>query len=538
MNEIEFKLIISEGEGQFIEFKESIDKSLAKEIVAFSNASGGKILVGIKDNKEVLGINITNRIKSEITDIARKCDPSIKLSFDNYKNILIINVSEGEDKPYQCSEGFFIRFGPNSQKLNRSEIISFNIKYNKIRFDEQICEEFSFKDFDNDKFKYYLKLANISKSINKENILRNLNVLTDKGFRNAGVLFFAKEPSKFISSSQIRCVHFKDDERVEILDKKEIDKGIIGNIEFATNYLKERVPVRYEITGLHRKEFPQFPFEAYREAIVNAVVHRDYFEVGDVAVEKLKNSIIVNNFGGISNEFLKKQFGKISIPRNRIIADLLSKTDLMEKVGTGINRMKNHCRKNNNNLEFRYDEFYFLVEFKSESNSFEHINKFEIVDNKVANKVANKSSQKILYSLDENPKITIAELSRELNLNASTIKKSLSNLKKQGLIKREGSKKIGNWIIKSNNSLKKDRSRKLSYRSEKVDSKVDNKVDSKSSQKILYLLDENPKITIAELSRELNLNASTIKKSLSNLKKKAIIKREGSDKKGKWIILK
>lgn len=71
--------------------------------------------------------------------------------------------------------------------------------------------------------------------------------------------------------TKIRCVHFNDDKRIDILDKKVIDRGIIGNIEFAVEYLKERVPVRYEINKLARDEFPEYPSEAYRETIVHPV---------------------------------------------------------------------------------------------------------------------------------------------------------------------------------------------------------------------------------------------------------------------------
>ena len=73
--------------------------------------------------------------------------------------------------------------------------------------------------------------------------MRNLRVLTDDGMTNTGALYFAKRPYKYIISSKIRCIHFNDDDRVDILDKKEVDRGIIGNIEFAEDYLKERVVV-------------------------------------------------------------------------------------------------------------------------------------------------------------------------------------------------------------------------------------------------------------------------------------------------------
>ena len=263
--------VLELGEGQFIEFKESLDKSFPKEIVAIANASGGVIYLGITDAGVIKGIPVTNRLKSQVQDIAYNCDPSIIISLTQVNNVLAIEIKEGTNKPYSCSSGFFMRMGANSQKMSRDEILALAIKSGKTRYDEQICNDFDWKDFDNEKFEYYLKLARISNNMPQEEILKNLRVLTNEGLTNAGVLYFAKNPYKYIISSKIRCVHFNDDERIEILDKKVVDRGIIGNIEFAVGYLKERIPVRYEINKLRRDEFPEYPVEAYREAIVHPV---------------------------------------------------------------------------------------------------------------------------------------------------------------------------------------------------------------------------------------------------------------------------
>ena len=123
----ELNFILQEGEGFKIEFKESLS-NIDKEIVAFANAEGGRIFLGINDNRVIKGIDITNKLKSQIQDIARNCDPAIKIDLEEVDNILIVNVNEGKDKPYKCSSGFYLRQGPNSQKLSRDEIINFAIK--------------------------------------------------------------------------------------------------------------------------------------------------------------------------------------------------------------------------------------------------------------------------------------------------------------------------------------------------------------------------------------------------------------------------
>ncbi|MDG6219641.1 MAG: SMC-Scp complex subunit ScpB [Candidatus Thermoplasmatota archaeon] len=247
-----------------------------------------------------------------------------------------------------------------------------------------------------------------------------------------------KKPFKYIMTSRIRCVLFRGNDRVHILDKKEVDKGIIGNIEFAVRYLEEHVPVRFEIKGLYRKEFPQFPKDAYREAVVNAVIHRDFFDGGEVAVEKMKDFIYINNPGGLVPYLKKEEFGKVSKPRNTLLADLLSRTYFMEKVGTGIKRIQEECKKNNNKVEIKPTEHHFHVTFESSK---------EERMKEGSEKSSEKSSEKILSLIRGNPKISAKEISEIVGISSRAVEKHLAKLKEKGLLKRVGPAKGGYWKI-------------------------------------------------------------------------------------------
>ena len=109
MNKQKLKSILQKGENQLIEFKESFDKKIDKEIVAFANAECGTIFLGITDNGEIKGTKITNKLKSQIQNIAKNCDPSINIIIEEFKNILIIKVKESKNKPHKCSTGFYLR---------------------------------------------------------------------------------------------------------------------------------------------------------------------------------------------------------------------------------------------------------------------------------------------------------------------------------------------------------------------------------------------------------------------------------------------
>ena len=130
------------------------DKSLDREIVAFANSSGGQIYIGITDEGKVRGINITNKLKSQIQDIAKNCDPKLDVSLQEIKKekVLIVEVKESNKKPHRCASGFYIRSGASSQKLNTKEIRNFMEEEGVLRFDSLPCKKFLYKEhFDKEK---------------------------------------------------------------------------------------------------------------------------------------------------------------------------------------------------------------------------------------------------------------------------------------------------------------------------------------------------------------------------------------------------
>lgn len=176
MDKKELDIILKEGEGYKIEFKENLG-NLEKEMVSFANSSGGRIFLGVTDGGNIKGIRVTNKLRSRIQDLANNCRPKIRISMETLDDTLIINVREGEDKPHECSSGFYKRIGPNSQKMTRDEIIDFIRSEGKVRFDELVESRFNYpEDFDEGRFQRFLQLAGISIIDDVERLLVNLGV--------------------------------------------------------------------------------------------------------------------------------------------------------------------------------------------------------------------------------------------------------------------------------------------------------------------------------------------------------------------------
>lgn len=461
MNDNDFELILKTGESYFVEFKETVNKELAKEIVAFSNSQGGRIFIGVTDSGEVKGIKITNKLMSQIFDIAKNCDPAIDVKLSVYKNnVLVVEVPEGDKKPYSCSQGFFIRNGPNSQKLSRDEIFSFAYTEGRLTFDEQINKDFIYPDdFDEQKFRDYLKEAKLTDINDYESLLINLGVakkVKDKILlNNAGVLFFAKNPAKFFLTSKVVCVEYQTNDKVNILDRKIYDDGILENIKQAINFVKRRIKIEFEIKTARRKEIPQYPEEAYREAIVNAIMHRDYFDKSsDVMVEVYRNKVVVFNPGGLVKWLKPEEFGTISKTRNPIIASLLSRTIFVEKMGTGINRMRKAMESLNLPApEFKFYEYsFYTILFDRTIQTIYGKNPVKLNEDEGLNEGfegLNEGLKTLLNCIIENPGIQAKDISKKLgNRPIKTIERQISELRKKDLIYRRGSRKTGGYYIK------------------------------------------------------------------------------------------
>ncbi|MDP2599635.1 MAG: putative DNA binding domain-containing protein, partial [Deltaproteobacteria bacterium] len=223
--EKDIAVLLSAGEGQELEFKRTTSSSVGREIVAFSNAEGGRIIFGVDDKNRAVGLDDVNRAASAIQSTARNCDPLVTIDMHHIKydgkSLIVANVPSGDKKPYSCHDGYFLRVGATSQKMNRDELVLFVQKNAPIPFDRLICPDFTQNDFDDRAFRVFLEKSGINTGgLDSLDVLRNIGLVTttDKTepmYRNAAVLFFGKEPVRFIRQSVVTCVLFAGTTKVD-----------------------------------------------------------------------------------------------------------------------------------------------------------------------------------------------------------------------------------------------------------------------------------------------------------------------------------
>lgn len=344
------RMLIEQGESTTLEFKEKFSAGFAREVVALANTVGGKVLVGVSDDGKMVGARDSNTLRARIQDVARNCDPPVQILVEPVAGILVVHVSESDFKPVQCSDGFFWRQGAATQKMNRDELRDFFRQEGSARFDLSICPRFNYPvDFDRQKFDTWLNLSSISRGTTVEDILVKIEAAERADsrllFRNVGVLFFAKNVRRFLTQAYITCMLVKETGKADVVDRRDFESGLVADIEGALGFVDRNTRTAYEIKSLIRKDIPEYPPDALREAITNAVMHRNwYIEGANVFVEIYPDRIEISNPGGLPQILSLGDLGRRSVRRNPLIADLFHRINFIEKAGTGIERMRNEMR--------------------------------------------------------------------------------------------------------------------------------------------------------------------------------------------------
>lgn len=518
----DLKLIIEEGEGYLIEFKEKV-ANIDKDMVSFANGSGGRIFIGIADNGELKGVKTTNKLKSQIQDIANNCDPTIKIILEELNNILVVHVRSGEDKPYSCTSGFYTRIGPNAQKMKRNQIVEFFQSEGKIRYDELTNLDFKYTtDFDKKKLKHFLTLSNISPVVDTSTILTNLGVAQKQGgkiiFNNTGILFFAKNLEKIYKHTTITCALFKGTDKANVLDRKDFNDDIVSSVDNAMLFLKQHISVRYEFDGSPKRiEIPEIPFEALREAVINAVCHRNYFEKGaNVMVEIFDDRVEIVSPGSLVKGLGEKNFGKKSLLRNANIASLFHRMGYIEKMGTGIVRMQNLMKESGHSpIKFEFDNFVTAI-FKRA------VVKNNVPDNGTLNGTLNTELSSLLAHIEKHSKIQANDIVNTLKRPVDTVKKQIGTLINKGLIEHRGSKRTGGYFSKAINF--KENSGTLN-----------GTLNSELSSLLEYIAKDHG-VLANDIAKNLKRPIDTVKKQIGTLVKKELIERRGSRKTGGYFL--
>lgn len=223
MTESSLIKLITLGEGQNLEFKQAMPDDLGKELCAFANSAGGRILIGVSDDGSIKPLHDINGLMSQIQDCARNCEPPIQIEAETIANVIIVGIKPSRDKPHSSTGLFYLREGANAQRISRSQIKDFFFKEGLLYFDSAVNPEFKIeKDLLPDSYASFIKEAGIGADLDMNDTLRNIGLLLDDGMTNAGALVLGKSASRYLVSASVTCALFQGTTKTKILDQKSI----------------------------------------------------------------------------------------------------------------------------------------------------------------------------------------------------------------------------------------------------------------------------------------------------------------------------
>jgi len=456
------KLLIRQGESLTVEFKERYTARVDEDIVAFANAKGGTLLLGVRDDGIVVGERLTNDLKAKINSLTRNCKPTITTELSQIGEVVAVVVPEGAEKPYSCGSGYYRRLDATTQKMSHDELRIMFAENEPLPFEEKTVKGFTFDDVSKAKIRAFTEEAGIRIGPTAvPDFLRSLKVADEARVKNAGILFFAKNVYDHLHQAQMTLLAFKGTDRLHIYDRRDVRDDLLIQFREAIAFLNKHLNVRSEIRGVNREDIYEIPLEVLREALVNALMHRDYSVTGtQVSVEVYDDRVEIVNPGGLAKGLSVRDLGTVSVRRNELIADLFFRLHKVERIGMGIRKMKEAMAAAGlHEPTFASDAFFRatfqrLPEFalkKGEEGSKKRFGDgseelVERLEEKLAEKLA-ENERRILQLIHHNKRISISDMSKEVGISTTAIYKNLSKLKRKGVIRRVGPDKGGHWEV-------------------------------------------------------------------------------------------
>ena len=474
------------GESRTLEFKKElpIDSSKwIKTIVAYANGAGGKFVIGVNNNREIVGIPKDTDIfelKDKIADtISQMCTPQIMFditaeSIDD-KQLLIVQVFPGNATPYYINSqgkenGTYIRLGATTRNadwtaldelVNRGRHIFYDaLPYTKLNVEESdinyLCKDFS------ERAKHEITRKD----------LENMNLLIGND-KNIATNAYAILLGKHEFTSRIQCARFRGTDKVDFLDKKDYEGPLCEQIDGAYKFVLNHLNMAIKINGIVHDEYYELPTKAIRELIINAAIHRNYQQSSSIQIAVYDNRVEISSPGSLYGTLTLEEAlnGRSSI-RNQTLARALEKIDVLEGWGSGFRRIFSLCDE----YGIQYPEFIEIGDllrvnfYRPSAKKIGDKSLMSAINNKIGdnigdkslmsainNKIGDKKTEKykslILEYLKTYPNSKTQDISLHIGLKISRTKDYLAELSEEGKIIAHGANKNRTYNINKESPL-------------------------------------------------------------------------------------
>lgn len=336
---------------------EHSDDECIKTVCALANAAGGVILLGVSANGSLIENNLAAQsIAQFIQRLSEAIQPAIIPDYEIHetegKAIALLHVPEAPIKPVMIAGKCYRRAGAANVLLSLTEVAQLHFQSLGRSWDAMICEDAQLEDIDAAKVRRFVELTNQKRRRNLEanlplpECLEKLTLLQQGKITMAALLLFGKNPQTFVSHARIKAGRFKNE--TVIVDEQEITGTLFEQIEQAFAFIQKHLTVKLVIGGhLQREEVWDYPLPALREGLINAICHRDYAAPMATQIRIYDDQLIIWNPGSLPQSLhlddLRKRHQ--SVLRNKLIGSIFYDAGLVEKWGSGTNRIIEECKK-------------------------------------------------------------------------------------------------------------------------------------------------------------------------------------------------
>ena len=363
--EIDFSQLTRNSESETLELKESFSNEALESIGAFANAQGGTLLIGVGNNGKVTGITIgANTLEESAEKIQAKTQPRVLTSMTveehDRKTVGVIKV-ERSDAAVSVDGRFFKRVGRTNQIMSYQEIAYRVVASSNTSWDSQIEERAEIDDLDEQLVKQFIEDLNrkgrrrVPDSHNWQEALEKLELLKDRKPTRASVLLFGKDVRRFYPSAYVKAGRFKS--QIDIVDDIVFEGPLFEQLEKTTIWFKDRLSRKFIIdepalsssSSLQRQQEWEYPLVTLREAIANAICHRDYKADIDTTIKLFDDHLEIWNAGTLPPYLTPTDLLKPhrSYPHNKLIAQAFYNTEIIEQWGSGTMRMAEALKQQN-----------------------------------------------------------------------------------------------------------------------------------------------------------------------------------------------
>jgi ATP-dependent DNA helicase RecG len=429
-------------ETQNIEYKQSWRDDYLKWICGFANAHGGRIFIGKDDNGNVVGLTDAKRLLEEIPNKVRDVlgilvDVNLHTTA---KGDFIEIIIEDHPFPVNYKGQYHYRSGSTKQELKGTALDKFLLQKKGKRWDGVPIPKVFTKDLKQETLDFFRKRAIKSQRIEEENLtdgnehlLENLQLKENDFLKRAAILLFHSKPENFVTGSFIKIGYFETDDDLKFQD--EIHGNLFEQIEktmdlLFTKYIK--APISYE--GINRVETYEYPKDAIREALLNAIAHKDYSGGTPIQISVYNDKMIIWNVGQLPENWTVKNLMEkhASRPYNPDIANALFRSGYIESWGRGTIKIIKECKQAGIPKPiFIYDSSDISVEFRKDIYNEKHLQSLNINSRQV---------RAVLY-VKAKGKITSSDYQKINDTSDRTASRDLENLVSINIFKRIGKKR-------------------------------------------------------------------------------------------------